>query len=267
MFGHLVPCGGGKAVALSKTRLVLGRRVTGAEGTPVASHDVELRLIDGWWHVRRIASDQTLTVNGNPCDATRLSPNDVLSVSGKFYRIAFQPPEPAAPRAPATPVPAAVREPETPRPSLALGMLIPCGGGPSIALRRPSFVIGRSPACDLVIPQKSVSSRHCSLNLTEGYWQMTDLDSTNGTTIDGMRYLKKWVLPGSVLGVPGKRYRLEYQPKGDQPSLSQDDEVVLPHRSLLEMAGISKSGMDRLMDSLPVNEPSRPRWKLDGSDD
>ena len=101
MFGHLVPCGGGQAVALSKPRLVLRhKRVAGAYPS---APDVELRFLEGWWHVRRIDSGCVLEVNGNPCDACRLNPNDVLTISGKFYRITFQAPESEPPPPVVTP--------------------------------------------------------------------------------------------------------------------------------------------------------------------
>lgn len=286
MLGHLVPCGGGKAMALCKPRLVLSRRSTTDDGDGVPKNDAELRFVEGWWYIRRVELGRSLAVNGNDCDAAQLKPNDVLTVGGKFYRITYQPPGPVAPASPlvdASALPSSTTfraessaveidstsaplKPEYQKPavaSAALGMLIPCGGGPSVTLRKPKIIIGRSPSCDLVIPQRNISSKHCALDLNNGYWQMSDLESTNGTTVDGMTYLRKWVLPGSVIGLSNKRFRLEYQPKGEQPSLSEDDEVVLPNRSLLELAGVSKSGMDRLIRSLPADEPTRSRWNLE----
>ncbi len=283
MLGHLVPCGGGKAMALNNSRLVLSRKSSATEGAVTSTNDAELRLVDGWWHVRRFESGRPLAVNGHECESAKLKPNDVLTVGGKFFRITYEAPEPAvptvtpepssttaadpvpitvastssagAPHFPVTPHPAAPR-PATP--NSTLGMLIPCGGGPPVALRKPKFIIGRAPTCDLVLAYKSTSSRHCSLELHNGYWQMTDLDSTNGTTVDGMTYRRKWILPGNVLGLPGKRYRVEYRPQGTPPSLADDDEVIVPNRPLLELAGI----MERLVDLLPTDEPTRTKWKL-----
>ena len=87
MLGHLVPCGGGQAVALSKPRLVL--RLKREAGAYPAAPDVELRFLEGWWHVRKIDSGCLLEVNGNASAACRLKPNDVLNIAGKFYRITF----------------------------------------------------------------------------------------------------------------------------------------------------------------------------------
>jgi Domain of unknown function (DUF1707)/FHA domain len=49
------------------------------------------------------------------------------------------------------------------------------------------FVIGRSPECDLVLTDTTVSWRHAELRQTAGNWVITDLDSTNGTHINGWR--------------------------------------------------------------------------------
>jgi len=49
------------------------------------------------------------------------------------------------------------------------------------------FVIGRSPGCDLVLRDMTVSSRHAELRRVAGNWLPADLDSTNGTHINGWR--------------------------------------------------------------------------------
>lgn len=259
MFGHLVPCGGGKSVVLNKVRLVLGHRTAVDEGSGATAHDVELRFIDGWWHVRKMDAGRPLQVNGDDCEAARLNPNDVMSIGGKFYRITFEPPEPVAVSAPPKPIP----PPPSSAEGLPLGMLIPCGGGPSIALRKQKILIGRAPGCDVVLPEPKVSSRHCVLELIDGYWQLLDLDSTNGTTVDGMQFHRKWVLPGSVLGLTRQRFRLEYQPKGARPALDADDEVVLPKRSLTDLVGLNGQRLERLLQSQSEDGTSRVRWSLE----
>lgn len=258
MFGHLVPCGGGKAVALDKPRLVLGHRSASEEGTGPA-RDAELRFVDGWWHVRRIDSGRPLQVNGSECESARLKPNDVMRIGGKFYRITFDAPESEIVSRPPPPEPQ-VAKMDTP---FQLGMLIPCGGGQTIVLRKPKIIIGRAPDCDVVLPERNISSRHCLLELINGYWQMLDLDSKNGTTVDGMTFHRKWILPGSVLGLMAKRFKVEYQPKGERPSLDADDEVVLPKRSLMELSGLNEKRLERLLQSQPEDGTSRVQWTID----
>ena len=265
MIGYLVPCGGGKTIVMTKPRLLFGRRKTASDTTVPAVHDIELRFVDGWWYVRKLSSERPLHINGIDTDSARLNPDDLISIGGRFFRITFQPP------ASESNVPLQSLDPDSRRPTVTnadvgfqLGLLVPCGGGPSVNLLKSRVVIGRSPACDLVINDRDVSSRHCTLELINGYWQVVDLESKNGTTVDGMAYRKKWILSGCILGLARKRFRLEYQPKGECPTLADDDEIIPPKRSLTELVGLNHQRLDRLLKSLPSEEPSRPRWSLDG---
>ena len=47
--------------------------------------------------------------------------------------------------------------------------------------------IGRAPECDLCLPDKSVSRKHASVEWREAAWFVTDLGSTQGTTLSGER--------------------------------------------------------------------------------
>lgn len=50
-----------------------------------------------------------------------------------------------------------------------------------------SFVIGRSPKCDVVVPHDGMSRQHCQIDLIGGELYVTDLGSTNGVMIDGKK--------------------------------------------------------------------------------
>jgi hypothetical protein len=49
------------------------------------------------------------------------------------------------------------------------------------------YKIGAADDSDIVIKQATVSKNHCELRWTEQGWQLRDLDSTNGTFVDGKR--------------------------------------------------------------------------------
>ncbi len=51
----------------------------------------------------------------------------------------------------------------------------------------PSWMIGSSPDCDLVVNQPVVSARHCRLTLSGDQYVLEDLGSTNGTFVNGYR--------------------------------------------------------------------------------
>jgi pSer/pThr/pTyr-binding forkhead associated (FHA) protein len=61
--------------------------------------------------------------------------------------------------------------------------------GKSKAFSLPSSVtvVGRRQDCDLCIPLMIVSKRHCELNLDRGGLRLRDLDSRNGTFLNGNR--------------------------------------------------------------------------------
>jgi len=47
--------------------------------------------------------------------------------------------------------------------------------------------VGRSPACDLTLPDPRVSGEHALLTWRDGVWTVRDLGSRNGTAVDGRR--------------------------------------------------------------------------------
>jgi len=58
---------------------------------------------------------------------------------------------------------------------------------------------GRSPENELHLPEPSVSGFHCELHVSEQSILVKDLDSTNGTFIDGQRVQEALLQPGQVL--------------------------------------------------------------------
>jgi pSer/pThr/pTyr-binding forkhead associated (FHA) protein len=49
----------------------------------------------------------------------------------------------------------------------------------------PRMLVGRSPACDLVLDDRSVSGEHAVFVWGEHGWQLRDLNSRNGTSVEG----------------------------------------------------------------------------------
>ncbi len=59
--------------------------------------------------------------------------------------------------------------------------------GQRLAIRVPVVNVGRADYNDLVLPDDSVSTVHAKFQRREGIWVLVDLDSTNGTFVDGER--------------------------------------------------------------------------------
>jgi Domain of unknown function (DUF1707)/FHA domain len=71
------------------------------------------------------------------------------------------------------------------------------------------FFIGRDASCDLAIPDMTVSRRHATLERTADGWLLTDLESTNGTRVNGWRvHGKVSVTPGDLVSFGNCEYSL-----------------------------------------------------------
>ena len=64
---------------------------------------------------------------------------------------------------------------------------------------REQLLLGRHPACDVVLGAPSVSRRHAQLTHRHGSWVIQDLASTNGTLVNGERVGRATVHGGDVL--------------------------------------------------------------------
>jgi pSer/pThr/pTyr-binding forkhead associated (FHA) protein len=62
-------------------------------------------------------------------------------------------------------------------------------------------VIGRRHSCDLCIPLVSVSRRHCQLNYDDGVLKIRDLDSRNGTYLNGKRINEAVIQAGDSIKI------------------------------------------------------------------
>ncbi len=63
--------------------------------------------------------------------------------------------------------------------------------------RRDSVVIGRAPDCDVVIQDLKASRRHCQLTRKEDGFLLEDLNSRNGTLVNGVKITQPILLKGN----------------------------------------------------------------------
>ena len=61
--------------------------------------------------------------------------------------------------------------------------------------------IGRAPNADFMVDRALVSRLHCRLILTDDRLEVEDLDSTNGTFVNGQRVQRKVLASGDTLRV------------------------------------------------------------------
>ncbi|MBR5951465.1 MAG: FHA domain-containing protein, partial [Actinomycetaceae bacterium] len=91
--------------------------------------------------------------------------------------------KPAAPAQHQAPTPAPARSSKNPSLVVTDGAL----AGTTIPLGHSDIIVGRSPDSALVLNDTYSSSRHARFFLNEGAWWVEDLQSTNGTYINGQK--------------------------------------------------------------------------------
>jgi predicted component of type VI protein secretion system len=136
--------------------------------------------------------------------------------------------------------------------------LQPVGGGDPIPLTKPEMIVGRRPSCDIQLDFENISGKHCLLRLINGVWNVKDMGSTNGTTVNGARLTtEQSVMPDEELGIAGHLFTIDYDPAGPEAFLSShkelDEEVVQERskHSLMDLAGLDTD------DARP--KPKRPK--------
>ena len=109
--------------------------------------------------------------------------------------------------------------------------------GQRLVVKTPVANIGRADYNDLMIPDESVSTSHAKLQRREGVWVLVDLDSTNGTFVDGER------VKGETPLSPGVTVRF-----GD---------ISLVFEPTDDAAGVAKGGGTRMMEVMkPAAKPA-----------
>ena len=91
--------------------------------------------------------------------------------------------------------------------------LVPLAGGPPVSVGYSPFLIGKNEIlADLCLTAPEVSRLHAKIEETENGYLVTDLNSTNGTFVDG-RLLEAnetcLLNPGSELAIASIRFRFQ----------------------------------------------------------
>jgi predicted component of type VI protein secretion system len=144
-----------------------------------------------------------------------------------------------------------------------LGTLRPLGGGDPVPLKKEVLVVGRRPTCDVRLDFENISGKHCELRFIRGVWHVRDLNSTNGTTVNGQRVTyDHGVMPEDELGLANHYFTIDYEPIA--PTSLADANAVLEEevlgetrrvRSLMELAGLEgERSRSRRAERLPASD-------------
>ena len=95
-----------------------------------------------------------------------------------------------------------------------------------IKLDKPSFTLGRKPDNDIVLDNAAVSGHHCKMYESGGTWFVEDLNSTNGTFVNGKKTLKCGLKNGDTVNLIKYSLVFAEDPAAAQPA----PELPLPQQ-------------------------------------
>jgi pSer/pThr/pTyr-binding forkhead associated (FHA) protein len=81
--------------------------------------------------------------------------------------------------------------------------------GQSVEFDRPIVLLGRHSEADVRIPLPDVSRRHCRFSFADGAWCVADLNSLNGTFVNGERVATTVLNGGDTLKVGGFTFTVQ----------------------------------------------------------
>ena len=262
--GRVVSLTDGREYAITGTSLVFGRDA--ACDVVVPGRDVSRRHAEivqtpkGYLLVD--SSTNGTSVNDVRVEGQRLLARaDVITIGEEKFRFHADAPAPSpSPPGPSSPQPVGTAEPASgsgarlretihgmPSPAAASRPSGGGGGGRPLAnfivrsgplkgqrlpVRSPVVNIGRADYNDVVLPDESVSTAHAKLQRREGIWILTDLDSTNGTYVDGDQ------LKGETALAPGATVRF--------------GEIGVVFEPMDDAAAVAKGGSTRMMEVMTM---------------
>jgi len=118
--------------------------------------------------------------------------------------------------------------------------------GRTCELKADKTTIGRVEDNNFQIPEPSVSSHHCEISLRGKDVFVKDLDSTNGTFIDGDKVTEAKLKPGQVLRLGTVEVRLE---DGTTPAASAPGKKPLEPKSAMQ--GVKLNDLDPKSHTVP----------------
>jgi len=136
-----------------------------------------------------------------------------------------------------------------------------------IRLKSEDTIIGRRTGCDLRVPSASVSRRHCRLSFRDDCLVVEDLQSANGTYVNGVRVQETQVVqPGDRLEVGPVTFLVKYQgsPAEEVPELAAEE--VIPEFDIDEIeVAEGEDSKPKKKRKKTVAEPKTARKKSSGT--
>ena len=102
--------------------------------------------------------------------------------------------------------------------------------GPNIPLDKPVLLVGRHQECDVQIPSRKISRRHCCIAQVHDYVVVKDLFSTNGVRINGTRVKEGSLHAGDELTIGNYKYKVQIDVSSGHAPLAKFPAVEAPQQ-------------------------------------
>jgi pSer/pThr/pTyr-binding forkhead associated (FHA) protein len=90
-----------------------------------------------------------------------------------------------------------------------VGSLVLPGQAAACRSARPVFTIGRLPECDIVVGRPEGSRKHAEIRPAGNGFLLVDLQSTNGTRVNGSVVGEHILVDGDRVGIGATEFRFE----------------------------------------------------------
>ena len=130
-------------------------------------------------------------------------------------------------------------------------------------------VIGRRHDCDLRIPLNSVSRRHCQFSINNESLKIRDLDSRNGTYLNGKRIEEAKVQPGDYIKIGTLTFALQIDGQPEEIAPPEQPAQKPPPQEKPETEAAEEAPSDNFVELATADEESDslPEIDLDEDDD
>jgi pSer/pThr/pTyr-binding forkhead associated (FHA) protein len=106
--------------------------------------------------------------------------------------------------------------------------LVALAEGPNIPLDKPIVLIGRHQECDIQIPSRKISRRHCCIAQVNDHLVVRDLGSTNGIRINGIKIIEGNLQAEDELMIGNVRYQLKIGAEPEATRRAHDQHGIKP---------------------------------------
>jgi predicted component of type VI protein secretion system len=132
--------------------------------------------------------------------------------------------------------------------------------GPNLLVDKPILLVGRHQECDVQIPSRKISRKHCCIAQVDDHLVVRDLFSTNGVKINGAKVPEGKLQHGDELTIGNMQYRVEW-PKNGASKHAMEAVLVKPAASDVALSSEEpipideKTGQPQAPAALPLALP------------